>query len=63
VTLTLQALSRARSLWFLVSGAGKAEAARDAILDASSTLPAAIAARRGANVRWLMDTDAARHLR
>jgi 6-phosphogluconolactonase len=63
VTLTLQALSRARALWFLVSGAAKAEAARDAILDPTSTLPAALAARRGADVRWLMDTDAARHLR
>lgn len=63
VTLTMQALARARSLWFLVSGAGKADAVRDAILDPSSTLPAAIAARRGASVRWLLDNDAARHLK
>jgi len=62
VTLTLQALSRARSLWFLVSGAGKAEAVKAAILDPSSTLPAALAARRGADVRWMLDGDAARLL-
>jgi 6-phosphogluconolactonase len=63
VTLTLQALSRARALWFLVAGAAKADAARDAILDAASSLPAAVAARRGAHVRWLLDADAARYLR
>jgi 6-phosphogluconolactonase len=63
VTLTLQALARARQLWFLVAGAAKADAARDAILDPASALPAALAARRGAAVRWLLDADAARHLR
>lgn len=63
ITLTLQALGRARQLWFLVSGAGKADAARDAILDPKSQLPAALAARRGATVRWLLDTDAAKHLK
>ena len=63
ITLTLQALSRARALWFLVSGAGKADAAKEAILDPTSTLPAAQAARRGATVRWLLDTEAAKHLK
>lgn len=63
VTLTLQALARARQLWFLVSGAAKADAARDAIVEPTSMLPAAIAARRGARVRWLLDADAARFLR
>ncbi|MDP2340397.1 MAG: 6-phosphogluconolactonase [Deltaproteobacteria bacterium] len=63
ITLTLQALSRARELWFLVSGAGKADAAKEAILDPSSSLPAALAARRGSTVRWLLDTDAAKHLK
>lgn len=63
ITLTMQALSRARELWFLVSGAAKAEAVRDAIFDNASQLPAAIAARRGACVRWLLDADAARHLK
>lgn len=63
VTLTLQALARARDLWFLVAGAAKADAAHDAILDPNSRLPAALAARRGSRVRWLLDADAARHLR
>ncbi|MBM4279438.1 MAG: 6-phosphogluconolactonase [Deltaproteobacteria bacterium] len=63
VTLTLQALARARQLWFLVTGGTKAGAAHDAILDPASTLPAALAARRGARVRWLLDGDAARFLR
>lgn len=63
ITLTLQALSRARQLWFLVSGAGKADAVRDAILDPTSQLPASLAARRGATVRWLLDNDAAKHLK
>jgi 6-phosphogluconolactonase len=63
VTLTMQALARARHLWFLVAGATKADAAHDAILNPASTLPAAIAARRGTHVRWLLDADAARFLR
>jgi len=63
VTLTLQALARARTLCFLVSGAGKADAVRDVILDPACALPAALAARRGAHVRWLLDNDAAKHLK
>lgn len=63
VTLTIQALARARCLCFLVLGPGKADAVRDVILDPGCTLPAALAARRGASVRWLLDNDAARHLK
>lgn len=63
VTLTLQALARARNLWFLVSGENKAEAVGKAVLDVDCALPAALAARRGAEVRWLLDTDAARLLK
>lgn len=63
VTLTMQALARARALWFLVAGASKAEAARDAIVNPASVLPAAIAARRGQTVRWLLDGDAAKYLK
>ncbi len=63
ITLTMQASARARALWFLVSGAGKADAAAEAILDAGSQLPAAQAARRGQSVRWLLDADAAKHLK
>ena len=63
VTLTLQALSRARELFFLVTGAAKAEAVADAVLNPSSTLPVARAARRAATARWLLDSDAARLLK
>jgi 6-phosphogluconolactonase len=63
VTLTLQALARARTLCFLVSGAGKADAVRDVILDPACALPAGMAGRRGANVRWLLDNEAAKHLK
>lgn len=63
ITLTLQALARARQLFFLVTGANKADAVTDVVLNPQSTLPAAVASRRGATVRWLMDADAARGLK
>ena len=63
LTLTMQALSRAREVWFLVSGASTADAVKSVFFDADCALPAAIAARRGATVRGLMDNDAAKHLK
>jgi 6-phosphogluconolactonase len=63
ITLTLPALARARALWFLVAGQNKAEAVRAALLDPASPLPAARASRTGADVRWLLDVDAARLVR
>lgn len=63
VTLTFPALSRARSLWFLVAGANKAEAVRAALLDPGSDLPAARARRQAAEERWLLDVEAARLIR
>lgn len=63
VTLTMQALARARSVWFLVTGASKADVVRDVILDPGCMLPAAQVARRAANVRWLLDNDAAKYLK
>jgi 6-phosphogluconolactonase len=63
VTLTMQALSRARSVWFLVVGASKADVVRDVILDPGCMLPAAQVARRAASVRWLLDNDAAKYLK
>lgn len=63
VTLTFPALSRARSLWFLVSGANKAEAVRAALLDPDSDLPAARARRQAVEARWLLDVEAARLIR
>jgi 6-phosphogluconolactonase len=63
VTLTLQALSRARHLWFFALGASKADAVAEAIFAPDGTLPAAVVARRGQHVRWLLDVDAARFVR
>jgi 6-phosphogluconolactonase len=63
VTLTLRALADARALWFIVTGAAKAEAVRAAVLDPSSPLPAARASRTGGDVRWLLDAGAAAHLK
>ncbi len=63
VTFTLQTLSRARAMFFLVTGAAKADAVADAILNPASTLPVATAARRAASARWLLDADAARLLK
>ena len=62
ITLTPQALARARALHFLVAGAAKADAVRVTLTDPDSSLPAAVANRRGANVRWLLDADAGRLL-
>jgi 6-phosphogluconolactonase len=63
VTLTMQALARARSVWFLVAGASKADVVRDVILEPDCALPAAQVARRAASVRWLLDNDAAKYLK
>lgn len=62
VTLCLPAVAKARSVWFLVAGANKADAVRQA-LDPSSPLPAARAAKVAQDVRWLLDADAAKHIR
>jgi 6-phosphogluconolactonase len=63
VTLGLAAVKKARAVWFLVAGENKREAVRDAIFDANSKLPAAIAARSNSDVRWLLDDAAARLLK
>jgi len=58
-TLTLPTLFAARQIWFLVAGAEKAPAAREAMENASSQLPAAIVNRGPAPTTWMMDTAAA----
>ncbi len=63
VTFTLQALATARQLFFLVTGAAKADAVAEAILQPQSMLPVALAARRAQTARWFLDADAARHLK
>ena len=62
-TLTLPALFAARQIWFLVGGAEKAGAAREAIEDPQSRLPAAIVHRGTAPVTWMMDRAAAGQLK
>lgn len=59
VTLTLRCLAAARSLWFLVLGRAKADAVREALLEPSSPLPAALASRAAREARWLLDDEAA----
>jgi 6-phosphogluconolactonase len=58
-TLTLPTLFAARRIWFLVAGAEKANAARAAMEDASSRLPAALVVRGSAETTWMMDRAAA----
>lgn len=60
VTLTLPALQRARTLWFLVAGTNKAEAVAAVHKDPSSRLPAALVSRAHGSARWLLDVEAAR---
>jgi hypothetical protein len=55
-----QSLKAARALWFLVMGQNKAEAVQHVVFDATSTLPAARAARLDTEVVWLLDDTAAR---
>lgn len=65
VTLTLQALARARALHFLITGAAKADAVAAAILPSSppSLLPVAQASRRANSAHWFLDVDAASRLK
>jgi len=62
VTLTMAVLAAARSIWVGAFGAPKASILREAIQDASSELPVAIAARSGPPALFLLDPDAARAL-
>jgi 6-phosphogluconolactonase len=62
ITLTLPAVQRSREVWFLVSGAAKADAVAAAIGGAKPVdVPAAGAVGRDATV-WLLDEEAAAKL-
>ncbi|BBY83954.1 6-phosphogluconolactonase [Mycolicibacterium pulveris] len=62
ITLTLPAVQRARQVWLVVSGAGKADAVAAAVGGADpDDVPAAGAVGREATV-WLLDEDAATKL-
>jgi 6-phosphogluconolactonase len=62
ITLTLPALYKARALWFLVMGASKDVAVRDAVTGTGQT-PATVLSMSHPGVRWWLDQDAARLLR
>ncbi len=63
VTLTLEAVKRARHAVFLVLGDSKTQAVADAILNVDSTSPAAEVSRVNNNVTWLLDADAGKQLK
>ncbi len=60
LSLSLATINRSREVWFVVSGADKAEAVRRAH-DGEADLPAALVQGREATV-WLVDEDAASQL-
>jgi len=62
ITLTLPVLCAARRVLFLVAGADKARALRDALENPSSRLPAARVRPADGDVLWYVDRDAARDL-
>lgn len=63
VTLTFEALNRSRAVWFLVSGEGKADAARRALADEGSVVETPARGVRGeTETTWFLDADAASQL-
>ena len=62
VTLTFPAINAARRVWFLASGAGKAERLKQVLEGARDVeaLPAQGVAPRDGNLRWFLDDTAAR---
>jgi 6-phosphogluconolactonase len=59
LTLTMPVLAAARSIWVGAFGAAKASILREAIQDAGSQLPVAIAARSGPPALFFLDPPAA----
>jgi 6-phosphogluconolactonase len=62
ITVTMPVIHRAREVWFLVMGAAKAGAVREALKDPQSQLPAAIAHRGAQKSVWFLDEAAASQL-
>lgn len=58
LSLGLATLAAAREIWFVAFGAEKAAAIADARADPGSSLPLAVVARSGPNVRWFLDRAA-----
>ena len=62
ITLTLPAIQRSREVWLLVAGAGKADAAAEAIGGAQPVDIPAAGAIGLETTRWLLDAEAASKL-
>ncbi|MEW5738771.1 MAG: 6-phosphogluconolactonase [Myxococcota bacterium] len=59
LTLTFPALRQAGAVWFLVTGEAKRAALKEALSDADSRLPAALAHRAARAAVWFLDDAAA----
>lgn len=59
VTLTFEAMERCRSVWFVASGAGKAEAVARALADEGTIEETPARGVRGDETTWWLDEDAA----
>jgi 6-phosphogluconolactonase len=62
ISLTLPVINRAREVWFLVSGADKASAAKMALLGAGPVQVPAAGVFAAGRTLWLMDREAASEL-
>jgi 6-phosphogluconolactonase len=62
ISLTLPAINRSQEVWFVVSGADKAAAAKMALLGAGPVQVPAAGVSGVERTLWLMDRDAAAEL-
>lgn len=62
VSLTFEAMERAREVWFVVAGADKAEAVRDGVEGAPPQRSSAAQVRGTVRTVWFLDEEAARLL-
>ncbi|WP_210502353.1 6-phosphogluconolactonase [Nocardioides xinjiangensis] len=62
VSLTFEAIARSRSVWFIASGAGKAEAVAQALAEDGSVTETPARGARGEETVWWLDEDAASRL-
>ena len=62
VTLALPAINTARQVWFLVTGATKAEIVRDVLAGPDTGLPAQLVRPLAGQLTWLLDVAAANRL-
>ncbi len=62
VTLTFEAMERCRSVWFIASGEGKAEAVARALAPTGTVEETPARGVRGEETVWWLDEEAASHL-